>query len=86
MLKTIQVFGDGGHAWAKVKRSELIDLNIAQYISVYSYERGEYVYLEEDCDLNSYVDALKNKGIAFKFKEKYSNKSSKIRNYNRYSK
>lgn len=85
--KIIQVYSDSGHAWAKVKRSELVSLLICEEISSFSYERGDYVYLEEDCDLGKYVDALRkyNDGIEIKFKENHTNKSSKIRGYHRYS-
>lgn len=85
--KTIQVYSDSGHGWAKVKRSELVSLLICGEISSFSYEHGDYVYLEEDCDLGKYIDALKkyNTGIEIKFKEHHTNRRSKIRSYYRYS-
>ena len=85
--KVVQVYSDSGHAWAKVKRSELISLLICGEISSFSYQRGDYVYLEEDCDLARYVDALRkyNDGIEIKFREHHTDKSSKIRSYHRYS-
>ena len=55
--KTIQFYADPGHGWAKVKKSELEKLGIAQLISACSYERGEYAYLEEDCDLSRFLEA-----------------------------
>jgi hypothetical protein len=84
--KIVYAFSDGGHGWAKVKRSELIKLNIENKITGFSYQRGEFVYLEEDCDLTTYVKALNASGIQVKFKETHSNKRSKIRSYDSFRK
>ena len=84
--KTIQFYADPGHGWAKVKKSELEKLGIAQLISACSYEQGEYAYLEEDCDLSLYIDALRARGFTYKFVgTTCANRSSRIRGYNRYS-
>lgn len=84
-MKTIQYISDPGHAWAKVKIKELYDLNIAHKISQFSYMRGDYAYLEEDCDLGVYVEALKNKGIEYKMEcISNGNKQSRVRNYYRF--
>lgn len=79
--KTIIVYADPGHAWAKVSKKELVKLGIANEISGFSYERKEYAYLEEDCDLEKYVTALKAKGIVHKFRKTHTNRESKIRSY-----
>lgn len=84
--KTILVYADPGHAWAKVSKKELKTLGIANEISGFSYERGEYAYLEEDSDLEKYIMALRAKGIVYKFKETHTNRQSRIRNYYHYSK
>ena len=47
----IHVFADPSHAWGKVKRSMLERLGVDREISPYSYQRGEFAYLEEDRDL-----------------------------------
>ena len=83
-IKTINVYADSGHAWAKVKTASLIKLGISDNISSFSYQRNDYTYLEEDCDLNIYVNKLKENNIEFKFKEYHTNKQSKIRSYNTY--
>jgi hypothetical protein len=80
MKKVYDFYADPGHGWLKVKLSELVKLNILHEISQYSYIRKDDVYLEEDCDLSVFMKA---KGIDIKFREHHSNKSSKIRNYNR---
>ena len=82
--KKYHVYSDSGHGWAKVKFSEIVKLGIQDKISQYSYARGEYLYLEEDCDLSLFVDALFHKGVTPYWIGHYTNKSSKIRNYARY--
>ncbi|MEY2680671.1 MAG: hypothetical protein RL661_902 [Pseudomonadota bacterium] len=52
------MYADAGHAWLKVKKSELFNLGIAEKITRYSYQYGEFAYLEEDCDLSTFVDAI----------------------------
>ena len=84
--KTILFYSDPGHGWAKVPKKELVKLGIANEISGFSYEKGEFAYLEEDCDLEKYIMALRAKGIVYKFKETHTNRQSKIRNYYHYSK
>ena len=82
--KVIRYYADPGHAWAKVKISYLVKIGIADKISIYSYERGEYAYLEEDSDLSLLVDRLKELGIEPVFKGSTVNRRSKIRSYNCY--
>lgn len=48
---------DAGHGWLSVKRQELLDLGIYDQISHYSYQRGQTVYLEEDCDMAAFFHA-----------------------------
>lgn len=88
-MKTITIYTDPSHGWAKVTLSELFKLEIHDKISSYSHIRSNkkysYAYLEEDCDLSTYLKALDSKGIKYKFKTLDTNKSSKIRSYNRYT-
>lgn len=91
-MKTLYFFNDPQHGWCKVKIAELIELGIADKISRYSYMRGDYAYLEEDCDATRYFRAIADKlGLVdinlknmFTIKDSHSNKSSKIRNYQSY--
>jgi hypothetical protein len=77
---------DPGHGWVAVKVRLLEDLRIADKITRCSFLKGKTAYLEEDCDLATFIDAYV---LAFGFKphfdEKCSNKSSPIRSYPRYS-
>jgi coproporphyrinogen III oxidase-like Fe-S oxidoreductase len=86
-MKSITIYTDSSHGWAKVTLKELSRLNILDKISTYSYihKNGLNAYLEEDCDLSTYLKALDAKGIQYKFIEKHTNKSSKIRSYSRYT-
>lgn len=81
-MKKITIYHDPGHSWAKVPRAALHELGIAQRITPYSYQRGEHVYLEEDCDLATFLFAYREKhGGIPNFTESYTNRSSKIRSY-----
>lgn len=82
---TVTVYSDPGHAWAKVKKDVLINLGIADKVSSYSYQRGDYAFLEEDCDLSLLMQALRVRGTTLRFIEKHTDNQSRIRNYERYS-
>lgn len=85
-------FVDGGHSWFSVKRSLLKALNIEKEISSCSYQKGDSVYLEEDCDAAIFFKAyLKASDLswemikaAFDVKDSYKD-SSPVRNYAHYS-
>lgn len=47
MRTTYHAYIDPGHGWLKVPRKELHELGIADRITPYSYERGEWVYLKK---------------------------------------
>jgi hypothetical protein len=81
---SIKVFADPGHAWARVSKSKLVKLGIADKISTYSYMNGTNAFLEEDCDLSVLINALRNRGYEVKFNESHTNRQSKIRSYNAY--
>jgi hypothetical protein len=86
-MKSITIYTDPSHGWAKVSLKELSRLNIIDKISGYSYihKKGLYAYLEEDCDLSTYLKALDAKGIQYNFNTLHTNKSSKIRSYDSYT-
>jgi hypothetical protein len=71
---------DAGHGWIATKRAELIRLGILNKISSYSYQKGETVYLEEDCDASTFYGAKKEKGEEINIRESYRGRSP-IRNY-----
>jgi hypothetical protein len=74
-------YNDPGHGWAKIQRAVLIKLGVIDQISHYSYQRGEFVYLEEDCDLGVLGDKLKERGEELVIRHHFADKTSKIRGY-----
>lgn len=81
---TVPFYADPGHGWVKVKKSVLRELKIADKISPFSYQRGEFAYLEEDCDLESLLNACADSGIFIRYTFCTTSKSSKIRSYEQY--
>lgn len=57
----------------KVDRKLINDLGVQEQITPYSYEKGDTVYLEEDCDAFVVVHALRNQGHEVRFRELNSN-------------
>jgi hypothetical protein len=73
---------DPGHGWLKVPRKLLHELNIEHKISRYSYQRADFVYLEEDCDFSTFQAAMNQAGRAFTCRDRTAReKRSKIRSY-----
>ena len=85
MVNRVYVFHcDAGHGWLAVKRSELVSLGILDKVTPYSYQKGNTVYLEEDCDAGLFFNA-KNIGCReLPQKESYHNYSP-IRSYERFT-
>lgn len=84
--KVFKSYSDPGHGWAAVKRKLLVELGIDKEITHFSFQRGQTVYLEEDCDLSLFVKAFTAKhGEAPQFVEgSYTNNQSPVRSYDRY--
>ena len=57
-MTTYHFYSDPGHGWLRVPREELRELGIESKISKYSYQKGSFVYLEEDCDAPEFINAL----------------------------
>ncbi|MHB1630887.1 MAG: ArdC family protein [Acidithiobacillus sp.] len=49
---------DAGHGWLEVSRSDLQALGIEGEISIYSYQKGNGVFLEEDRDAHLFITTL----------------------------
>lgn len=77
---TRNFYHDPGHGWLEVKRSELRDLGLLGVITPCSYQKGPFVYLEEDCDAQTYVNALKERGQRLETIDEYQDPTP-IRNY-----
>ena len=88
-MKKYDFYSDPGHGWLKVKRKELEELGIANKITEYSYQRGDFVYLEEDADASIFIEALEKKtGEEFNYnlhvRKHITDKVSRIRSYPSY--
>lgn len=82
---TIDVFSDPGHGWAKVRRTLLQELGLTARISPFSYQYGPWVYLEEDGDMSLLLQALRERGVTYRFREHTTERMSRIRNYRPYN-
>ena len=80
----VKFYSDPGHGWGAVKRKVLVDLGIQNRISGFSYQKGDTVYLEEDCDLPVLTTALSLKGIWIEHIVKHTDRRSPIRGYDSY--
>ena len=82
---TYVIYEDAGHAWVRVRTIELFALQIASDITPYSYIKGQYAYLEEDCDLTTFFNAYHAvKGHDPKHRTVVS-RSSRVREYAHYT-
>lgn len=85
--RTFRVYSDPGHAWVKVAKPFLVQIighNWRQIFTCFSYERGQYVYLEEDEDARRFMDLSCAAGIKPLLKPAstgVANRYSRIRNY-----
>ena len=79
-------YSDPGHGWLAVNYDELVELGIQDKISSYSYVKGNTVYLEEDCDMAVFMNAMEAKGVHIRIHTvNEPNKDSLIRSFARYS-
>jgi len=61
MLRPYLCVNTPAHSWLRVPLSELDILGIRNNITQYSYEDDLYAYLEEDCDLTTFIKAKERK-------------------------
>jgi hypothetical protein len=84
-IQTVFTFyADPGHGWLKVSKAELRRLGIIHQISGYSYQHGDFAYLEEDCDMSIFCRAKDARQEPVEFRPSYAKNSSRIRNYKRF--
>ena len=85
-MKTFPYIQDPGHGWVRVPKTELAKAGCEADISRHSFQKGNNIFLEQDCDLQVFVDARRSQGLETKLRP-YVNKSrtSRIRNYTSYT-
>jgi hypothetical protein len=82
---TLNYHTDPSHGWLECNRELISSTGIADAISQYSYQRGNNVYLEEDCDMPLLLNALRARSIGVVVNDLYQ-EDSPVRGYARYSK
>lgn len=82
---TLNFHNDGGHGWLECNREMINSTGIAERISKYSYQRGNDVFLEEDCDMPLLLSALRERSIGVVVNDMYEDESP-VREYERYTK
>jgi len=83
---TFLVYSDPGHSWVKVPKLLLevyLGAHWRKHFTAFSYERGQHVYLEEDCDALTFDRRIRDAGIAPVYKSGSTayTRLSRIRNY-----
>ncbi len=81
----IKFYSDPGHGWGAVKRRVIDELGITGQITPFSYQKGQTVYLEEDCDLPTLVTKLALNGVVVEYEQHSTEGRSPIRSYDRFS-
>lgn len=71
-MKTFVFHGDPGHAWLEVTNADLKEVGLSHKdFTCYSYVLGERLFLEEDCDAGTFLNAYAEKfGKNITFDEK----------------
>lgn len=86
--RTFQIYSDPAHAWIKVPKEflrQIIGKDWRKVFTPFSYERKDYVYLEEDKDAARFINWCNANGIQPLLKESTSRgiRRSIIRTYSR---
>lgn len=82
---TFNKYNDTGHGWLKCSLRLIEELGIASKISACSYIKGNYAYLEEDCDAPLLLNALSSVGVEYSIVNHYGNRRSVIREYDSFA-
>lgn len=59
------LFDNSHHGWLQVPISELVELDILEEMSPFSYRDKEFAYLEEDMDMGTFIMERQAKGKPF---------------------
>lgn len=54
---------DPGHSWLEVPIKDVKSAGVLDKITEFSPVKNKKMYLEEDCDMSPFLDALEAKGI-----------------------
>ena len=67
----VEKYEDGSHGWFKVSKYLLSKLDISDKITDFSYMKGNYAYLEEDCDATTFFNAFEKAYPHIQIRVKY---------------
>lgn len=77
----LRFFSDAGHGWLEVPKQMVRDFGLWDKVSQFSFHKGDFAYLEEDCDAGLVMQVLADRGIDFAFDEINHGDESPIRHY-----
>lgn len=79
-MATFTFHTDPSHGWLEVRTSELFKVGLLPSdFSAYSYQQGNVVYLEEDCDAPMFIRSYEQHFGPISVVEKFNNYSHWIR-------
>jgi len=80
---TLTLYSDPAHAWLRVNRAAADAIMRDQFkkLTPFSYQRAEWIYLEEDQDAGTFLASAADRGINFQVVSKHTNNRSRIRTY-----
>jgi hypothetical protein len=78
----IDLIADSGHAWLKIPKSLAFDLDY----SMFSFQDAKNLYLEEDRDLELFIQELEKHDIKYSYNEIIYNNECFVRDLMRYEK
>jgi hypothetical protein len=76
----VTFFNDAGHGWYSVKKAWLEFHGLMNKVSSFSYQKGDTIYLEEDCDASLLFNKAKEIGLELSVKSSYKHRSP-VRSY-----
>lgn len=79
--RTFDFLTDPSHGWLKVPKALLVGLGIVDKITIYSYQRGDFAYLEEHRDFGTFLESARSAGFTVKRRIRYADRPSRVRQY-----
>lgn len=83
---TISYYRDHQSGWFKVPVKVIHDLRVENKISSRSFIRKDFAYIDDKVDARLLFDVANQECITFNIRMHFSNKSSKIRSYEPFTK
>lgn len=82
MKRKFTFFTDPSHGWLKVKITDLPRIGLrTDDFTPFSYQYGDNLYLEEDCDATTFIDKWSKTFGSCDYSIRNTNRQSRIRSY-----